>query len=330
MIDAVIVDDEILVLNLLKRLLTERGSVNIIGEFTDPAIALDKIPGLKPDVLFLDVEMPEMNGIELGTKLLEYDNEMDIVFVTAYEQYAIQAFKLNALHYILKPADEESIDETLQRILKKKRQNGIAVGYGGRIYMFGDVCVLDGDNNRIKWSTSKVEELFVLLLLNREKGISKWRIIEFLWEEADTKKSQQNLYTTIFRLKKTLRDAGIKADIENNAGNYRIILKEVFCDLFEFEDFIKIRPEANEDTLPAFERTISLYREDLLGISAYPWSVATRESCYYNYVDLVKRTAACYARNGYADRLKNLYKKARFLLQEEDLFDIKTIIATKI
>ncbi len=329
MINAVIVDDEILVLNLLKRRLMERGGINIIGEFTDPAEAIDKIPELKPDVVFLDVEMPEINGIELSTKLLEYDNEIDIVFVTAYEQYAIQAFKLNALHYILKPVDEESIDETLQRITKKKRQNGITAGHGGRIYLFGDVCVLDGSNNRINWITSKVEELFVLLMLNREKGINKWKIIDALWEEGDTKKSNQNLYTTIFRLKKTLRDAGINADIENSSGYYRITLENVFCDLFEFEDFIQKRLEVNEDTFPAFEKAVSLYHEDLLGSCAYLWSISYREVCYDNYVGLVKRLTAFYAREGHAGRLKSLYKKVRFLLQEEELHGIKALISTK-
>lgn len=202
MIHAVIVDDEILVLNLLKRRLLEQGGIHVIGEFTDPDTALEKIPELKPDLIFLDVEMPEMDGIELGIKLLEYDSNLNIVFVTAYEQYAIQAFKLNALHYILKPVDKESVDEIVKRMHKKKAHKEEPQTCGGQIYLFGDICVFDRNHKRINWTTSKVEELFVLLLLNRDKGIHKWAIIEALWQEADLKKSQQNLYTTVFRLKK--------------------------------------------------------------------------------------------------------------------------------
>lgn len=320
---AVLVDDERLVLDLLKRRILERGNVSIIGEFTDSEEALEKIPGLKPDIVFLDVEMPEINGIELGAKLLEYDDEIEIVFVTAYEQYAIQAFKLNALHYILKPVDQESIDEVLRRISQKKRNKDRITDSACKIYLFGDICILNSDNKRISWITSKAEELFILLLLNRDKGTSKWKIMEELWPETDTKKSQQNLYTTIFRLKRTLSDAGIHACIENNAGYYNMVLKDVYCDLFEFEDFVNTKVAINEDNYHAFKKAISLYRDDLLGSNVYAWSILHKENCYEKYVELVNKLAGFYKRMGYDAQLEHLYKKTRSLLMDEDVVNIK-------
>ncbi|MCR4429642.1 MAG: response regulator [Tepidanaerobacteraceae bacterium] len=329
MINAVVVDDEVLVLDHLKRLLKESGKVRIVGEFTDPDIALEEIARLKPDVVFLDVEMPGINGIELGTELLELEKEIDIVFVTAYEQYAIHAFKLNAVNYILKPADRESIDETVNRIAKR-RGNGVQSQDRGKIFVFGDVCILTNKTGKkVKWITSKVEELFALLLLNHERGASKWKIIDLLWGESDSEKSMQNLYTSIFRLKKTLKDTGIKAEIENRAGVYRMNLEDVFCDFLEFEAFIKKKITVDRQTIGEYEEAISLYRGDLFADRDYWWSIAEREKCYENYVELVKRAASYYIANECTSDLKKLYNKAKFLLRKEDLPDIKRMITTK-
>lgn len=330
MIHAVVVDDEILVLDHLKRLLEESGGVRIIGEFTDPCIALEEIARLKPDVVFLDVEMPEMNGIELGTELLELEKEMDIVFVTAYEQYAIHAFKLNAVNYILKPADRESIDETVSRIVKR-RGNKMQSPDSGKIFLFGGIYILTNEaGKKVKWITSKVEELFALLLLNGERGVSKWEIIDILWGECDSEKSMQNMYTSIFRLKKTLRDAGIKAEIENRAGVYHMNLEDVFCDFLEFEDFIRKKMPVDQNTIGGYEEAISLYRGDLLAGKDYWWSIAEREKCYVNYIELVKRAVSYYGANKCAAELKKLYNKVKFVLRKEDIADIKSMIMTKI
>lgn len=330
MVTAVVVDDEILVLDHLKRLLEESGGVRIIGEFTDPCIALGEIARLKPDVVFLDVEMPEMNGIELGTELLELEKEMDIVFVTAYEQYAIHAFKLNAVNYILKPADRESIEETVGRIVKR-RGNRVQSPNSGKILLFGGICILTNEAvKKVKWITSKVEELFALLLLNGERGVGKWEIVDILWRECDSEKSMQNMYTSIFRLKKTLRDTGIKAEIENHAGVYHMNLEDVFCDFLEFKDFVRKKIPVDRNTIGKYEEAISLYRGDLFAGKDYWWSIAERERCYEDYIGLVKRAASYYSANKCAGELKKLYNKVKFVLRKEDLDDIKSMIVTKI
>lgn len=326
MIDAVIVDDEILVLNLLERLLLQSGDVRIIGKFTDSCEALEEIQRLKPDVIFLDVEMPEINGIELGTRLVEFDNNMDIVFVTAYEQYAIHAFKINAVNYILKPVDMEGIDETIRRLSRIRKREDQPQNKNTRIKLLGDFNIFQKDNSKVKWMTSKVEELFALLTVNREKGISKWKIIDILWGESQLEKSQQNLYTTIFRLKKTLSDAGIKVSIHNNLGTYCMSLEDIFCDLYEFDDFIKKKNQINRYTLSEVERVISLYQGDLFGDKPYSWNIEEREFYYNHYVDIVKRVLAYYKENNLIGKLKKQYKKMKYYLNEDDIIDIKRMI----
>lgn len=318
MIKAVLVDDEILVLDLLKKIIRETNAIDVVGAFTDPEHALERIPSLNPDVVFLDVDMPELNGIELGTRLIETNEATAIVFVTAYEQYAIHAFKLNAMHYILKPVDEQSVHEVVKRLSQKKEIEQVEACNSGKINFFGPMHLL-ANENKIDFLTAKVEELLALLVLNNEKGISKWVIIDVLWEEASIEKSQQNLYTMMFRLKKTLRDAGIMVDVTSKNSIYRIEFTGVHCDVIEFNRFIKQGLKPNDGNIKDFERIMSLYQGDLLEEKGYIWCMNLRERYYQEFLTLVKGAAKYYVQNKCFDQLDTLVQTARCKVREEDL-----------
>ncbi|MEC1179690.1 response regulator transcription factor [Metasolibacillus meyeri] len=121
MLTAFIVDDEILAITLLEALLQESELVQIVGKFLNPLEALEHIPIVKPDILFLDIDMAEMNGIELATVLEQTEQTFDIVFVTAYEHYALEAFNVQATDYILKPLDKNRLFKTIDRIRQRKK-----------------------------------------------------------------------------------------------------------------------------------------------------------------------------------------------------------------
>lgn len=279
MLKAVIVDNEKLVLDLLKMQLEETNKIEVIGEFTKPSIALKEIPALQADVVFLDIEMPGMNGIELGTRLLEMDNKLDIVFVTAYGQYAIEAFKLNAIHYILKPADQGSINETIQRLLDSRRLSQLKViSKQNRIELFGGIKIFfNGKEARVKWTTVKVEELFAILIINRMNGIEKEQIIDALWPQTEWKKAEQNLYSSIYRLKKSLCEAGMNASIVNSKGKYFLEIDSLTTDVDEFDTLSEAE----------YERAISLYKGELFGERYYPWAEDVRNK-YRNHGDRLR------------------------------------------
>ncbi len=241
MLKAVIVDDEKLVANFLKIQLESTGLVDVVYEFQKPSTALSEIPDVKPDVVFLDIEMPGMNGIELGTKLLGKCMDLEIIFVTAYNQYAIDAFKLNAIHYLLKPADEEDLRAALERIMVKRKYQPKAIQYEDlRIELLGHLKVLqNGQEVQLKWPTVKVEELFALMLLYRKHGIEKWQLTEKLWPNMELKKAEQNLYTSIHRLKKTLLTNGLHICIRNEKGKYFLDLPDCIIDIDEQRPFNK-------------------------------------------------------------------------------------------
>ena len=111
-----LVDDEPLALKRLSRLLTETNPVQIVGQETDAQAALEKINSLDKDsldALFLDVQMPELNGFELLAKL---NWQPLVVFATAYDQYALQAFEVNSIDYLLKPIEPEKLERALGKL----------------------------------------------------------------------------------------------------------------------------------------------------------------------------------------------------------------------
>lgn len=117
-----IIDDEINSIRVTKTLLTECCKDAIItGEFTDPHKALEAFPKNKPDLVLLDIEMPGMNGFELIEKLNL--DELNVVFVTAYDQYAIRAIKCSAIDYILKPFTVQDLGAAIAKT-KTELKNG--------------------------------------------------------------------------------------------------------------------------------------------------------------------------------------------------------------
>jgi two-component system LytT family response regulator len=115
---AFLVDDEPLALERLRRMLHATGRVEIAGACTDPVEALDQIRSLAPDLLFLDIHMPELTGFDL---LAELSTQPLVVFTTAYDQHALAAFQVNSIDYLLKPIEPEHLDRALskaERILK--------------------------------------------------------------------------------------------------------------------------------------------------------------------------------------------------------------------
>ena len=119
MISVVIADDEPLARDELTYLLRQCEDIEIVGEATQGTEALEKILALKPDVAFLDIHMPNLDGLTVARKLLEENQNLMIVFATAYDQHAIQAFEVNAVDYLLKPFDEERVLRTVERIRQR-------------------------------------------------------------------------------------------------------------------------------------------------------------------------------------------------------------------
>jgi two-component system LytT family response regulator len=109
----IIIDDEQLARQRIKRLLAQYDEIEIIAEAENGAEGLEIIESLKPDLIFLDIEMPVLNGFEMLAKL---KHQPKVVFTTAYDQYAIKAFEEGSIDYLLKPIEIERLDKTIKKL----------------------------------------------------------------------------------------------------------------------------------------------------------------------------------------------------------------------
>jgi two-component system LytT family response regulator len=113
---ALIADDEDLARSALRRMLAQASGVEVVGEASNGVEALESIEELKPDVVLLDIEMPGFDGFEVVQHL---ENPPAIVFVTAYDEYAVRAFEANAIDYLLKPVRPERLERALERVRQR-------------------------------------------------------------------------------------------------------------------------------------------------------------------------------------------------------------------
>lgn len=114
---AFLIDDEPLALKRLARMLEATGRVEIVGHASDPEHGLVQVTAEPVDVIFLDIHMPGLSGFEVVERL---PRGPLVVFVTAYDQHAVQAFELNAVDYLLKPVERARLDRTLERVARRR------------------------------------------------------------------------------------------------------------------------------------------------------------------------------------------------------------------
>jgi two-component system, LytTR family, response regulator LytT len=131
---AVLVDDEQLARDELGFLLGQIGHVSVVGQAINGVDALATIERLQPDVVFLDVQMPGLTGFEVARRMIESASPSHIIFVTAYDQHAIEAFEVNAVDYLLKPVDPARLEVAVQRarrLIAFERAPDVAAGAAG-------------------------------------------------------------------------------------------------------------------------------------------------------------------------------------------------------
>jgi two-component system, LytTR family, response regulator len=113
MIKAVIIDDERLARNELKKLLIDFPEIEVIAEAANASEGIEKIENLNPELIFLDIQMPGKTGFDM---LAELDRTPNVIFTTAYDEYALKAFEVNALDYLLKPVEPKRLADAIQKL----------------------------------------------------------------------------------------------------------------------------------------------------------------------------------------------------------------------
>jgi len=206
MLKAIIVDDEILAINLLEAMLKDNAAIDVIGKFQNPLDAIANIPTLKPDILFLDIEMAEMNGIDFASKIEYLTHLLDIVFVTAYEHYAIDAFSVQAIDYILKPIEKDRLMKTIERISLRR----------GKIQLLTDiemrnenVQVIDNFHFHVHSGKVYIDEAALIL------STKEFQILFFLAQRPEQIFHPSDLYKLIWAEDSIGQTQALKVHISN-------------------------------------------------------------------------------------------------------------------
>lgn len=293
---AIIIDDERPSLELLKRIMSKNENLEIVGEFMDGQEALDQMDILAPDVVFADIEMPYLNGIDFAEKI-KGKEDTQVVFVTAYDNYALKAFEVNAVNYILKPITEENMNTTVKRLLKhyKPPKNLWERQKKNKILSLGELKIYgEKEGELIKWPTLKTKELFAFFLCEKEKELDKWLLCDILWPDAAPQKAIHNLYSTMNRMKSALKVAGIKTTFQCNKGKYFIDLQNFLWDAEEMMNYLKSNQGITSKNISNFEKVMDLYQGELFESEGYIWAVERSEKIKKHYLEGRKKIAEYY------------------------------------
>ncbi len=225
------VDDKKPVLLGVERAIREASPGCVLEGFISAKEALAYARRVRIDAAFLDIDMPEMSGLLLAKGLKDIYGKTNIVFVTGYSEYALDAFDMAASGYILKPAEPEAIARELKRLRspvapqKKERV---------RIRCFGNFSI-SVNGEPLAMTREKPKELLAYLVHKRGSFVRTAELAAVLWEDkAADNALKSNMRQVIYRLMALLRDAGVEDIIHKKRDQMAIDVANVSCDYYDF------------------------------------------------------------------------------------------------
>ncbi|WP_274364707.1 response regulator [Paenibacillus thermotolerans] len=273
----IIVEDEKPILDLMERIAGRHPILEVAGAFASPLEALERYPQLRPDAVFLDVEMPKMGGIELADRLRAIDEELQVVFTTAYPGYAVDAFRVSAVDYLLKPVTADALERVVTRLSKNRSLRSAlrppSAAGDPPVSCLGTFETRKADGSLIGWPTRKTEELFAYLLAYPNRIAGKWQLADLLWPNLDEDRALHNVHNTVYRLKKSLKEAGLSAELTHSNEGYLLRIPPSFTDLESFRDFMGRTTAIDERNAAEGEKQFRSCRGALFGGKDYVWSL---------------------------------------------------------
>lgn len=307
MLRTILVDDEELSIKRLKKILIECSGIHICSTFSNSLEAYEYIKENKVDVAFLDISMPDIDGMTFSDMLHDIDSDIDVVFITGYDEYAVKAFELNALDYLLKPVTSERLQKTLDKIKKKRRYGQASSGIKVSFFNGFKICTTGDEGREIKLRSPKTEELFAFIVYKRTT--SREEIVDTLWEGFDFDKALKNINSNMYYIRKALSIYGLEDCIKTGKKEIGIETSRITCDLFEFEKLIKQSKITGIKDARICEKAVELYSGGFLNGKDYEWAVEKARNLEKDYVELLEEAARFYMEYEQPQRaLVKLYK----------------------
>lgn len=311
MIRAILVDDEKLALQLMERKLNDLGSVEVVRAFTDAESVIREMKDLDFQVAFLDIELAGISGLDLAEIIQEWNSAIHVVFITAYRDYAIQAFELASIDYLLKPVLISRLEKTITRIqdqlllkngtrLPNKKQPSTSL----KIICFNEFGVYHNEEP-VKWKTAKVKELFALFITHLHTYLNRDTIINTIWPDHDYDKAKIQLHTCISHLRKMLDSQGFKGSLLFSNQGYTLELDNFYCDAIEFERLIERNPILNKENIKELETAVLLYTGEYMENNHYEWTKVKMQTTREKLFQLLQKMIDYYTKEKQFDKKKH-------------------------
>lgn len=246
-------DDSPPALDVLTEAIREACPDTEVFPFDDPYKLLDFAKETPCDIAFLDIQMPGINGLATAIALKKFKPSTNIIFVTAYSKYAMEAMQLYASGYVMKPASREAIEREIKNLrhpVETKTSKRV------RVQTFGNFEVFI-DGKPPVFARSKTKELFAYIISRRGALCSNNEIIAAIWENKNDSASLKSHYRHLVAdLVKTLKSLNTEDILIKNWKHLAVVPDKISCDLYEME-------KGNVNALNAFHGEI---------MSQYSWA----------------------------------------------------------
>jgi two-component SAPR family response regulator len=326
MITAMLIDDEVPALTLLEHYLNLTDEITVVGKYSDPLEGIRAVAAKKPQAVFLDVDMPEIKGTEAASRIMEQSPDTIIVFVTAYSEYAVKAYELSALDYLLKPVSKERLDKTIARIKQSIVPERVSANRRLKINCFGGFSIAWSGEKPINWRSKKTQELAAFLIHNRGKTIGSEVLIDTVWPDADQESGSHLMRNAVYYIRRALINYGITEKEISIKDRYRLIVEDADIDTDIFKrHYDNLQPYS---PLQSFIECADEYSGDYFGENGWLWAAQKKTALLENYLRVVSQVAGLLMQqNGYAQAEAYLLKvlgeepyEERIILQLLDLY----------
>lgn len=288
MIRVMLVDDEEDALDLLEILLQQIGDVKVVGWYLDPLRAIEALQTTPVDAVFLDIQMPGLIGTEAARKIQKMAPHALIVFTTAYSEYAVEAFEIQSIDYLLKPFTLDRLQKSILRMKNVLSEHQAVSNIRIRPYIQSlggfHIYLPNAENKLLSWRTNKEKEICAFLIHHEGKPVDTSVIIESIWPEYDLKKAKTYLYTCLSYLRKSLHENGIQANVNKVGNGFAISLEGLDSDAAQFEGMLAkvLSGESADEQL--YDKINDLYKGEYLEGCDYSWAAAKQAGIKARYM----------------------------------------------
>lgn len=313
---AIVIDDEKPAQLHLQRLLQSDGRITPVQCFSTAQDGLHYLASDRVDVVFLDIGMPEVNGLEAAEYIQQLDSSIRIIFVTAYADHAVEAFELHALDYVLKPVSSVRLSKTIDRIastMSYQAQTAAAMeeqeseheaesldfkAPGLLTFKHLDIFKsLEQSAEKHKWRTTKSQDLFAFLFHHREEWVSKEVLLDKLWADVSQDKGLTLLHTSVYQIRKLLKEWNMTGKLEYNMNRYRLLAGNLVSDVEQFEQAMSYESVTSVN-VNDLRQIALLYRGDYLEEHDYDWARSKSRELRRKYMGLIMDIAQWEMANG--------------------------------